>query len=869
MSDRSTPKIPTWLFNRFIRLYDRGYFLDDITEAYHEYRHMKGKLYSDAWFWFQFFKSLPSFISYSCTGGYGMIKNYLKIALRNLLRYRGYSFINISGLAVGIACCFLILLYVQDELSYDKFHENSHRIYRVTRQWFNSDGASNLHLGHVAPPFKELLVTDFGEIEAAVRIRDVGSILIGNGTLFFPENRLVFAEQSFFDVFSFPLLKGNPETALTDPMTVVITKSIALKYFGDEDPVNKNLQFDYFGQKGDLRVTGVIADMPENSHFHFDMIDSFKTYEMFATDLRNFGSNNYATYLLLPEKYDISKMSSAMPAFIDKHMGPGMHERTILHFQKLTDIHLHSHLDSEIEANSDIKYIYIFSAIAVFVLLIACINFMNLSTARSAGRSREVGLRKTIGAERLQLVRQFLGETMLLAFAGMLAAIVIVLLVLSTFREFTGKTLAFTLNESMLLLGGLAGITILVGIIAGSYPAFYLSSFKPARVLRGTSESGTKGSFLRTVLVVFQFAVSIVLIISMGVVGNQLDYVRNASLGFDKEQIVVISGTPQMQEQYDSIRDRLMQQQGIINVACSKRVPSGRLLDSSGARVISGNTQQPVEFRIAVDRVSHDFLSTYKIGLAAGRDFSREYTTDTLRAFILNETAVRELGWTPEEAVGKDFMYGRVQGNIIGVMKDFHFESMHHPISPLIFYIGTGNMNALSIRIAPGRIKGAMQYIQELYKEYRPYHPFDYYFIDERFDQQYRAEEKLGQIFGYFSFLAVIIACLGLFGLVSYTAERRTKEIGIRKVLGASVSSIVRLLTVEFLRLVLISNIIAWPLAYYAMDRWLQAFAYRIDIGLLSFVASAVIALVIALATVSWQAIKAALTDPVKAIKYE
>ncbi len=866
---QSPPRFFSWLLSRLVRESERYSLVGDFNEEYNEISCSKGKFFALLWYSRHLLKASPHFLYYSLYWSFVMFKNYFKIALRNIFRHKGYSFINISGLAIGMACCLLILVFIQDELSYDKYHEKADRIYRVVIEWFNSDGSTSLYLGHVAPPYKDLLVTDFGEIESAVRFREIGSIIGSRGEKKYEENRFFFAEESAFDIFDIPFILGDPETALSEPGTIILTKNTAFKYFGDEDPINKVIEFDFGRVQAPMRISGVIEDVPENSHFHFDILCSFKTYEMYATDLESFSSNNYATYILLPEGYDIKKLNAAIPAFIDRHVGENQSSGRLLRFQRLNDIHLHSHLDSEIEANSDIKYVYILSAIAFFILLIACFNFMNLATARSVGRAKEVGLRKVVGAEKLQLIRQFLGETLLLSFISLTFAIVLFLMSLPWFRDFTGKVLYFDIERSLFLLTSMIGITVFVGLAAGIYPAFFLSSFQPVRVLRGALGSGSGNSLFRRVLVVFQFSLSIILIICMSIVFNQLKYVQNANLGFEKEHVVLLNPSPEMVQKYDAVRDRMLQDPNILSVAASSRVPSGRLLDSSGARVINGDNQERVEFRVANVRVSHEYISTYNMEMAAGRDFSTEYSTDTLQAFILNETAVEKLGWTPEEAIGKAFLYGRRNGEIIGVVKDFHFESMHQPITPIIFYLNPGSYGVFSVRISPDNISESLEFLRNLWAEYRPNYPFSYRFVDERFNRQYIAEEKLGEIFRYFSALAVFIACLGLFGLASFTSERRTKEIGIRKVLGATTPSIINLLTREFAKLVLISNLTAWPIAYFAMERWLREFAYRIDIGLLSFLTATFIALVIALLTVSFQAVKTALSNPVKALRHE
>ncbi len=801
-----------------------------------------------------------------------MLKNYLKIAYRNIKRHKGYSFINVSGLAIGMACCILILLFVFDELSYDKFHENHDRIFRVTRKWLNEDGVVSLHLGHVAPPVAPLLANDFPDIIHAVRMLRIGRALIGNGSTFFEESRFFFAEEDIFKVFTFDMTIGDPQTALQDPLTMVITEEAAEKYFGTEDPIGKSLTIQVDNQKADLRVTGIIKPMPHNSHFHADFLGSFKTYEAVVGDreMQSWESNNYATYLLMPENYDTSQLKSRLDPFIDRHMEQGVSARTKLQLQRLTDIHLHSHLDSEIEANSDITYVYIFSIIAFFILLIACINFMNLATARSAGRAREVGLRKVVGAQRAQLVRQFLSESIITACISLVIALSIVLLVLPTFNQFVGRDLSLNMRDSSSLFAYLILIAIIVGFASGAYPALFLSAFKPVRVLKGILDQGKKGLSFRTVLVLFQFATCIILIICVGVVSGQLNFMRTRNLGFEEEHVVVLPSSPAMTSRLEAFKSRLLANSNILAVSAAKRVPSGRLLDSAGAAVLSGETSQPITFRIAQLRVDYDYIPTFKMEMAAGRNFSREMGTDATQAFILNETAVRRIGWqSPEEAVGKAFGYGQRKGQVIGVVKDFHFESLHQEISPILMMLSSTSLSQISIRISPRNIPRTMAFLKDTWSEMRPSYPFSYYFIDENFDQLYKSEENLYRIFSYFAFLSVVIGCLGLFGLASYSAERHTKEIGIRKVLGASAAGLAFLLSKEFTKWVLLANVIAWPAAYLVMSMWLQNFAYRSGIGLGTFLLAGGLAWAIAFLTVSYQAIKASLADPIKALKYE
>ncbi len=804
-----------------------------------------------------------------------MFKNYLKIALRNLLKYKGYSLINILGLAVGMASCILILLYVHDELSYDQHHEKAEQIYRVTREWFNSDGSSSLHLGHVAPPIGPLLKNDFSDIRQMVRITDGNNPLIRHQDKVFQEDRFYFADPNIFEIFTLPLFKGDPQNALADPNSVVLTSAMAQKYFGDEEPLGQVLNLD---GRADLKVTGVMQEVPANSHFHFDFLGSMKLLEqVFGDDeFKNWGSNNYATYLLFPQNYAVENFKKAIPDFIGRHHPDGKEAipKTTLHLQRLTDIHLHSQLDSEIEANGNIVYVYIFSAIAFFLLLIACINFMNLATARSANRAKEVGLRKVVGAERQQLIKQFLGETVFMALIALLLAVVLVEAALPKFNAFAGKELALRSQGIFFILASLLGVTLFVGIVAGSYPAFFLSHFQPLAVLKGQKIGSTRSRF-RSVLVVFQFAISIILIVGMGIVYNQLEYCRNKNLGLNKEQIVVLPADQNIVRRYPDIRNQLLQHPQIAGVAASKRVPSGRLLDSSGGSVIDGEKSEPLDFRIANVRVDHSFIETYGIQMAAGRNFSTEFPTDSTEAFILNETAVKKIGWpSPEAAVGKPFQYGNRRGRVIGVVKDFHYESLHQPITPIILLIAPQSFNSISVKIRAAQtadIAATLDFLKQKWQEYRPNFPFQYSFIDERYEQLYQSEHRLGQIFGTFSLLAVFIACLGLFGLASYTAEQRTKEIGVRKVLGASLGNIVLLLSKDFARLVAVATLFSWPIAYFAMSRWLQEFAYRININhqLATFLLAALLAFAIALLTVSFQAIKAAMTNPVEALRYE
>ncbi len=805
-----------------------------------------------------------------------MLKNYLKIALRNLWKFKQVTFINIFGLAVGMAACILMLLWVQDELSYDRYHENADRIYRISREWRNTDGETSLHLGHVAPPFGPLLENDFpGEVLYAERLlSDNPLITYEAGDKQMVEDDFFFADSDMFKVFSFPMVQGNPETALTEPNSLVLTESTAKKYFGDEDPIGKTLNYE---NQVDMKVTGVVKDVPSNSHFHFNMLCSFITVENFygREDLMSsWGSNNYATYLLLPEGYNPEDLQAQFPAFFDKHLeayqGIPPSKSNFLHLWPLTDIHLHSHLDSEIEANGDISYVYIYTIIALFILGIACINFMNLSTARAGRRAKEVGVRKVMGALRPALIKQFLSESLLVAVFSLLAALVLTQLVLPFFNDFVGKSLSLEMGDNFFVLLLLAGIVLVVGVLAGSYPAFFLSRFQPATILRSRKTPKGGHTYLRAGLVVLQFTIAIALVVGVITIEKQLDYVKSKPLGFNKENLLVLPTSDEIYQKFESLRDQLLAQPGISEVTLSSRVPSGRLLDSQGATAEVNGNMEDVNFRIADVHVDHDFLNSFEIDLAAGRNFDRNRTSDSTEAFIINEAALKAVGWaSAEEAIGKKFDYGQRKGYIIGVTKGFHFESLHQSIAPIVFMITNGRANNVIVRVNQAAKDQTIAYLKEQWSYLRPGYPFDYFTISEQFEEQYTSEDRLGSVVQYFSLLAIIIAALGLIGLASYMVEQRFKEIGIRKVLGASVGQILLLMGKNFTWLVLIAFGVAIPLSYFLLHQWLDTFAYRDTISLWAFVAAGAFAILIAWITVGSQTIRAATSNPVDSLKDE
>ena len=806
-----------------------------------------------------------------------MFKNYLKTAFRNLSRHKGYSFINLLGLSIGIACCILILLYVQDEFSYDRYVPEYRDTYRIVLD-VQTPERGEIRMARTPPPWGPSLAEDYPEVEQYVRFKTpLVSWLVSNEAedKRFHEKGFYFADHTVFAFFDFELLRGDPETALLEPRTVVLTETAAEKYFGGQDPMGRALRLD---NTHDFLITGIMRDVPRRSHFSFDILASISTLGAVAI----YGDTNYHTWRrgLAPDLYTYIRLRAGSPAgelevklpeFLRAHMGEAM-DRVNVRFsprlQPLSSIHLHSNLEAEIRANSDIRYVFIFSAIAVFVLIIACINFMNLATARSAGRAQEVGLRKVVGAQKRQLILQFVGESTLLAFLALGIALVLVMVFLPFFNSLSGKHLSLSLADPAAFLG-LTGLTLLVGLLSGSYPAFFLSSFEPVAVFRGSLKAGRANARLRKSLVVFQFALSIVFIIGTGVVYRQLHYVRNKVLGFEKEQVVVLPmGDPRARQIYLTFKDRVLQSPRVPALAGTSSVPGGligrMLMLPEGAE--AGN-----EVTMEMFFVDHDFVEAMGIELAEGRDFSQEFATDADEAFVLNETAVRQLGWEDRPLGRRITVQGFRRGRVIGVIKDFHAKSLHQRIEPLVLQIAPDPDAFLQLvaRIAPGDIEGALADIRAAWTEVYPNDPFVYSFLDEDFDSLYRSERLRGSIFLTFSLLAVFIACLGLLGLASFTAEQKTKEIGIRKVLGATEASIVRLLSLEFIRLVLVAGLIAWPLAYLLMHNWLGNFAYRITMPWEPYVAAGVMAVVIALTTVSFQAVRASLTDPVESIRTE
>jgi putative ABC transport system permease protein len=786
-----------------------------------------------------------------------MLKNYLKIALRNLKRHKGYSFINIAGLAIGITACLLLFLWVQDELSYDRYHEKADQIYRVISQWESDSQARRF--AKTSAPLGPALVSEFPEIEKAVRFGSNKFLISYKNTRFY--EYIFFADHEIFDVFTLPLIKGNPKTALKEPYSIVVSEEMRDKYFGEDDPIGKIITL---GEWHDFKITGVFKDMPQNSHFRFNFLGSFLDYASHHFD--QWGISNYHTYILTSKNFSPDELERKLPQFVEKYRGKEVRYvyKYTYPIQALSSIHLHSNLDGEIEPNSSVGTIYIFSAIALFILVIACLNYINLSTARYANRAKEVGLRKVIGASRFQLIKQFLGESILFSFIALPLAVALAELFLPLFNSLYGKELGISYFDNLFLLFGLIGIILIVGMVSGIFPAFYTSALQPVKALRGMLKASSIISILRRYLVVTQFTISIVFVISTIVVFSQLDYIRSRKLGFQKEHIVNIPiHDKEALQRYETIKSEFLKDSSVLTVSASNFFPGKNIWYQS---YWQEGTRADENLMISWVTVDHDFLDTFQIKLVQGRNFSRDFPNDLEGGYILNESAVKEIGWNVP--LGKEFRIIE-KGSVIGVVEDFHFKSLHQEIKPVALCIYPKFFEYFSVRISPANISLTLDFLKNKWQELVPSQAFEYSFLDEDFGRLYKAEMRLGKIFSIVTALAIFIACLGLFGLAAFMAEQRTKEVGIRKVLGATVLNIVFMLSTEFSKWVLLANIIAWPVAYYAMNRWLQDFAYRTGIKAWVFPLAAIMAFGIALLATSFQAVKAALANPTETLRYE
>ncbi|MBB6327492.1 putative ABC transport system permease protein [Algoriphagus iocasae] len=817
-----------------------------------------------------------------------MFENYIKIAIRNLKKHKFYTFINILGLSVGVAVCMIISLFVINELSYDKHFKDADQIYRIHADIIF--GGNHWDMIQAPAPMVEALPAEFPEVEYAVNFRQRGSYLVKRVDQNIKENNVIWASKDFFNVFGTPLLEGNPEGVLAEPNTMAISKSAAEKYFPGESALGKSLILD---NDMDFRITGIYEDIPQNTHFHFDFLLSMEGLSEAQTT--SWLSNNFQTYMKLRKGSDPKAFNEKMASLVKKNIEPELGKifgegatmdamlanggKMEYEVQPLLDIHLKSDLMGEFEPNFNITYIYLFIAIALFILVIACINFMNLSTARSSNRAKEVGIRKVMGSFRSHLIRQFLMESMLLSLISFLIAIPIVAFLLPVFNDLAGRTLSVPFSQigfyGILILGAIG-----TGLLAGTYPSFFLSGFKPVSILKGKVSTGMKSGLIRSSLVVFQFSISIILIIATIAVFNQLNFIQNKKIGFSKEQVITVEDIYALGDQAEAFKAAVLANSMMESGTISGYLPVSGTYRSDTPWWAEGKDPKQTENMVSIQnwRVDYDYIKTLGMEIVEGRDFSLEYPSDS-SAVILNETALANFNFEGDPLGQKIYtmagdnenldMQNLQSKTVVGVVKNFNFESLKENIGAVMIFINDGPEGIASFRFNATNTDQVIEFVEATWNEFAPGQPFTYSFLDDRFGNMYASESRLGKVFGIFAGFAIVIACLGLFALTAFTAEQRTKEIGIRKVLGSSIGSIIVLLSKEFAKLVLIAFFIASPIAWYAMRKWLEDYQYKQELGWQVFLGAGVFAIVIALLTTSYQSIKAATANPVNSLKSE
>lgn len=801
-----------------------------------------------------------------------MFKNYYKVAVRNILKYKLFSAINILGMTIGITSCLMIILYVTHELSYDKFHADADRIYQVGLN--GKIGGQDIRVSNTCPPMAEALVADVPEVDVATRIVQMYQPVVRNGEKIFTEEKVFFADSNFFEFFSYKLKKGEIKTALKEPNTVVLTEIMAKKYFGEENPMGGLLVMG--SENKTFKVTGIAETPPTNSHFSYNILVSAVSNDNLKAGI---WLNNFMfTYFKTKPNTSIDQVESKFIPLVEKYIGTEIEKfmGTSLkqmqeaggaygyHATNIKDIHLHSTSQGDIEPGGNIMYVYFFSGIGLFILIIACINFMNLSTARSAGRAKEVGLRKALGSLRGQMIGQFIAESILYSLLAVILALIACYYLLPSFNLLSGKELGMEIFRTPLFIVGIIGLVLFVGVVAGSYPAFYLTSFSAVEVLKGKVRAGAKSKGIRSFLVVFQFGLSIFLIIFTVVVFQQIQFMQKKNLGIDKNNVLILGNTNRLGNNKEAFRNGLAQLTGISKISYTNNTFPG--VNNTTVFKTGGSEQDHI---MGVYYADYDHQDVLKFELKDGRYFSNEYATDSL-AILLNEAAAREFGFT--NPIGEEVLYNDngstfKKYKVVGVIKDFNFESFKDQVRPLSILL-TQNSSNLLVRYE-GDPAEVIKNVEKLWRQNASSEPFEYTFLDESFDRLFRAEQRMGKLFSVFSSLAIFIACLGLFALAAFTTEQRTKEIGVRKSMGASVFNLSILLSKEFTKLVVIAFIPAAILAWYVSDTWLNSFAYRIDINPLVFVLSGIAAIVIAWLTVSYQSIKAATANPVNSLRYE
>ncbi len=848
---QTPPSFAHWLLIRITRAEERETVSSDFAEIYAQIKEESGSCQARRWYWAQVLKSVPMFLKIQMSWSIAMFKNYLKITLRNIKSNKSFSFINIAGLAVGMACCLLILIWINHEMSFDRFHEHSDSIYRLA---FTSTRSAQQGWG-TPYPLGPVIKDNIPAVEEVVRLSRLNRRLVAYDEKRFFESSIISADPSILKIFSFSFNKGDPESALISPSSMVVTQTVAARYFGSEDPLGKNLMIN---NRFPFTVTGVIADIPDNSSLRFDFLIPLEFLQSIGAPM-HWGAFGYDTYLLLKPDVDIQDVHNK----IEKLEKPLPHKFVLHPFNTMRLF--------GINETGVIRSVSLFSFLAFLVLLIACVNYINLTTARSANRAKEIGLRKVVGAHRKDIIRQFFGESIVFAFIALCFAFVLALLFLPMISRVAGSRLSINLAQHQFILIEIVGILLLTVIFSGCYPALFLSSFHPVKVFKGILYSGRKNSILRKGLVVGQFIVSIVLIIGTLLINEQLRYVSHRNSGFKKENLIYMPmrGEGNLWQKYEIFKQELEQQHDIISVTASTCLPVGGMIEEWGQ--LDWKDRDPEErFGMSHMAVDADFLETFQIELIEGRFFSDDLLSDN-QNFVLNEAAVKATKL--QSPVGERFRLLERTGQIVGVVKDFHFDSLHTEIGPLVLqmmpYSYWAYQHLVFVRIKSSGVRKTLASIERLWDKHVPEYPFEFHFIDSSMETLYGSEQRLSAMLRYFTFVSLFISCLGLFGLVSFSVERRTKEIGIRKVLGASVGSVINLASKEYIGLVAISNVIAWPVAYYFMHKWLQNFAYRINFNIWIFILSGLAALTIALVTVSFQCIKAATANPVDSLRYE
>lgn len=863
MNDKQKPKsIPPkalWVLKRILPKQDLEQINGNFEDLYENIAATKGYVFARIWIWGEIIKSLPGFFNAKIYWRRMMLKNNFTISVRTIRKHKIYSFINIAGLSLGMAVCLLIFLWIQEELGYDRFHSHKHQIAQVYSVSQYSSGSTQTFMGSYYP-LAQVIKDECSEVKEVARFNTTRGVLLQHGEQQFMDDVIGLADPAFFKIFTFPLLQGDPGTILSDNYSAVLTEKMAKKYFGNDDPLGKVLNV---SNAFDIRVTGVIQDVPTRSSLQFDCIVPFKM--SFAPEFKepeHWGGNPFATYVRLHENVSFSDVGQKITGIVERHNPSESGYTNTFHLHPLTKLHLYSPGGGGL-----IQTLIIFSIIALFVLIIACINFMNLSTAKATTRAKEVGVRKVIGAQKGDLIRQFMGESLMITFITLAIAVLVLILFLPTLNSLLGKQLSLTLLHKPVVILGFLGIALFTGILSGSYPSLYLSAFQPAHILRNKIKTGgSKSSGFRKGLVLVQFTLSIFLIISTIGVYRQLGFVMTKDLGFDRENLLILTYSQGLRNQYESFKTELLNSPHILGVTKSMQGPWNI---ASTVRALEWDGKDPDEtVHMNWDYVDYDYFQTLQIEIIQGRSFSREFPTDEKEAYVVNEEAVKLMGM--DSPVGQRLSVFRNQGRIIGVAKNFHFQPLQYVIKPFVFILRPDVSSNIFVRLKPENISGTLEYIGSTFKKFDPDFPQDPLFFNDILKTYiYNDERRIGRISSYFTGLAILISCLGLFGLVTFMAERRTKEIGIRKVMGASAGNVVVMLSRDFIKWVIIANVIAWPAAYLTLQKILSQYAYKTSLGLEIFILSGLAALIIATMTAGYQSLRAAKSDPVDALRYE